>query len=50
MKCIRIYRSTDQSWIYRSMSAANATADATASAANKTWIFKRKMALVSQKH
>ncbi len=26
------------------------TADATASAANKTWIFKRKISEVSQKH
>ena len=29
---------------------AEATADVTASAANNTWIFKRKMAMVSQKH
>ena len=37
---------------FKSMSAATATAyaDATASAANKTWIFKRKMAVVIRKH
>ena len=39
------------SWI---LSAANAitndTADSTASAANRTRIFKRKMAVVSRKH
>ncbi len=28
----------------------DATADATAFAANKTWIFKSKMAVVSRKH
>ncbi len=39
-----------QCWIFKYMSAATATADATASAANKTWIFKRKMAEVSRKH
>ena len=34
------------SWIFKSMSAITATA----SAANKTWILKRKMAVVSLKH
>ncbi len=29
---------------------ADTTADATAIAANKTWIFKRKMSVVSLKH
>ena len=38
------------SWIFKSMSAATADATASASAANKTCIFKRKMAVVSRKH
>ncbi len=33
-----------------SPASATAAADATASAANKTWIFKRKVAVVRRKH
>ena len=36
----------NHSWIYKSMSVATATA----SSGNKTWIFKRKWAVVSGKH
>ena len=39
-----------QSWNFKSMSAATVTAEARTSAANKTWIFKRKIAVVIHKH
>ena len=37
---------SEKDWSFKSMSAATANA----SAANKTWIFKRKLAVVSQKY